>query len=317
LFGQCCGDAFGQQVEFLNAQEIRTKFPNGLHQIDDGGTWNLLAGQITDDSELALLLARTVVDQEKYDREKVAQAYAYWFRETAPFDVGNTIGTALRAVKPEHVERNIAAKAMSGAASMESQSNGSLMRISPLGLYGYRMNVDDLWRLACSESALTHPHIVCQQASALYVCAIAHAIESGCSAREVYDYSFDLAQHFNVETILMSALEEAPSNTREMNQQAGWIINAFQNALYQLLHCSSAGEAIINTTALGGDTDTNAAIAGALCGAVFGRDSIPFSWRQLILSCRPHPVIHPAHPRPLCLWPADLTILTERLLLCG
>jgi ADP-ribosylglycohydrolase len=115
----------------------------------------------------------------------------------------------------------------------------------------------------------------------------------------------------------MNALEEAQDNTPEMATQAGWVINAFQNAFYQLLHCSSTGEAIINTTALGGDTDTNSAIAGALCGAVFGRDSIPFSWRQLILSCRPHPVIRPAHPRPLCLWPSDLTVLAERLLLCG
>jgi ADP-ribosylglycohydrolase len=67
----------------------------------------------------------------------------------------------------------------------------------------------------------------------------------------------------------------------------------------------------------GGDTDTNAAIAGALVGAVYGRDSIPVSWRQSVLSCKPHSVIGAAHPRPLCLWPSDLGILTEQLMICG
>ena len=300
LFGQCTGDALGQQVEFLDPQTIRSKFPEGLRTMNDGGTWSTLAGQITDDSEMALLLARTIIQEERYDAGQVAQAYQYWFDETSPFDIGNTIGAALR-----------------NTPNPDSQANGSLMRISPLGIYGYRMSIERLWGFACIESALTHPNPVCQHACALFVCAIANAIESGRTPQEIYAFALNLATQQNVEAVLLNALQNAQTNVPEVTSQQGWVINAFQNAFYQLLHCSSAEEAIINTTALGGDTDTNAAIAGALSGSVFGRDSIPFFWRQMVLSCRPHPSIGAEHPRPLCLWPSDIPMLSERLLLCG
>jgi ADP-ribosylglycohydrolase len=80
-----------------------------------------------------------------------------------------------------------------------------------------------------------------------------------------------------------------------MHTNAGWVVHAFQNAFYQLLHASSAEEAIVNSVMQGGDTDTTPAIAGALVGAVHGRDSIPVSWRQFVLSCKPHTAIGVEH----------------------
>lgn len=115
----------------------------------------------------------------------------------------------------------------------------------------------------------------------------------------------------------MDALKNAQTSLPEMHVNTGWVVTAFHNAFYQLLHAPTAEEGIVNTVAQGGDTDTNAAIAGALLGAVHGRDSIPFFWRQMVLSCKPHPVTRAEHPRPLCLWPTDLPILTEQLLICS
>jgi hypothetical protein len=68
----------------------------------------------------------------------------------------------------------------------------------------------------------------------------------------------------------------------------------------------------------GGDTDTNAAIAGALLGAVHGRAGIPAGWRNLILTCRPLaglPTVHRPRPRPF--WPVDALELAERLVCLG
>ncbi len=65
---------------------------------------------------------------------------------------------------------------------------------------------------------------------------------------------------------------------------------------------------------LGGDTDTNAAIAGALLGAVGGRRAIPDRWMRAVLSC--HPVEGAAgvkQPRPTTFWPVDALVLAERL----
>jgi ADP-ribosylglycohydrolase len=308
FLGQCAGDALGQQVEFQSAAEIRKKYPGGIRTMEDGGTWHVLAGQITDDSELALLLARSIVSVGSYDIEKVAQAYYYWFHESSPYDIGNTIRKALSVPNPS-------ASSMCAAANQDSQANGSMMRISPLGIHGFRMSSEDLWQLACKESELTHPNPICQQACGLYVCAIADAIRSGKSPADLYDAVCKLAQKQNVDSILMDALTRAETSLPDMTRNAGWVVSAFQNAFYQLLHASSAEEAIVNSVMQGGDTDTTAAIAGALIGAVHGRDSIPISWRQLVLSCKPHVVSGAAHPRPLCLWPSDLGILTEQLMI--
>jgi hypothetical protein len=67
----------------------------------------------------------------------------------------------------------------------------------------------------------------------------------------------------------------------------------------------------------GGDTDTNGAIAGALLGAVHGRDAIPPQWLRSILSCRPLPDSGTSNPRPIEFWPVDALRLAEKLLVLG
>ncbi len=61
LIGQFVGDALGSQVEFFSAQRIRYHYPHGLREISASLTWDTLPGQITDDSEMALALARTLI----------------------------------------------------------------------------------------------------------------------------------------------------------------------------------------------------------------------------------------------------------------
>jgi hypothetical protein len=65
----------------------------------------------------------------------------------------------------------------------------------------------------------------------------------------------------------------------------------------------------------GGDTDTNAAICGALLGAVYGLDAIPAQWVDRVLNCSPqagHPGVN--RPRPECFWPVDALELADRLI---
>ena len=61
LLGQLTGDALGSLVEFQSPHVIRCNYPEGVREMVDGGTWNTIAGQPTDDSEMALLLARMLV----------------------------------------------------------------------------------------------------------------------------------------------------------------------------------------------------------------------------------------------------------------
>jgi ADP-ribosylglycohydrolase len=96
--------------------------------------------------------------------------------------------------------------------------------------------------------------------------------------------------------------------------QQGWVLIAFGNALWQLLHARNFEGGVVDTVMRGGDTDTNAAITGALLGAVYGRAAVPIRWVEKILSCRPEAgQPHIRRPRPRCFWPVDALELAEQL----
>ncbi len=301
LLGQLAGDSLGSQVEFNSGEYMSWKHPNGLRELQDGGVWTIKAGQPTDDSELALKLARTLVRQKGYDPRTVLAGYIDWYH-SGPFDIGTTTRQALSG----------------GPPNPNSQANGSLMRISPLGIFGARCP-DQAVVWAREDSKLTHPHPVCQGACAAYVAALATAIGRETTAVETYQAALAEARRSPDEPTVLEALERAryepPDHLDEDNQ--GWVLIALQNAFYRLLHAENLEEGIVDTVQEGGDTDTNAAIAGALLGAVHGRAAMPQRWVDVLLACRPSWPTIPGkhhHPRPEEYWPVDALELAETLL---
>jgi ADP-ribosylglycohydrolase len=297
LVGQLAGDSLGSLVEFKSAAAIRAAYPDGVRELADGGTFGTLAGQPTDDSEMALMLARSLVANGDFVAEDVLGRYVYWL-ESGPFDCGNTVRASL------HGHRN-----------RDSQANGALMRVSPIGIAGAALPLDTVAAWAEADAALTHIHPVCLQVNALYAMAVATAVGSGSTPEELYRRIKAWAEDRNVDKAVSRAIRlaetEAPS---DFMRQQGWVLIAFQNALFQLLHATSFEEGVADTVMRGGDTDTNAAIAGALLGAVHGIEAVPQQWLQAILSCRPWEGdrrVH--HPRPECFWPVDALELAERL----
>ena len=69
LLGQPAGDSLGSLVEFQSSEQIRCNYPDGVRELADGGTWGTIAGQPTDDSEMALTLARILLKQRRYSLE--------------------------------------------------------------------------------------------------------------------------------------------------------------------------------------------------------------------------------------------------------
>src|SRR5258707_9907972 len=69
--------------------------------------------------------------------------------------------------------------------------------------------------------------------------------------------------------------------------QRGWVLIAFHKAFRHLATGTPIEDALIETVSKGGDTDTNAAICGALLGAAQGRAAIPVRWCMAVLACRP------------------------------
>ncbi|MDD4838687.1 MAG: ADP-ribosylglycohydrolase family protein [Synergistaceae bacterium] len=236
-----------------------------------------------------------------YNKETAKQKYMDWM-DSNPFGIGETTASGL-----------------SGRLNSKSQANGAMMRISPLAVYlskfGYAENED--WQIAdtraASDALITHPNPICIHANILFVRTLITLISSETDPAELYqkikEWSNEIGADRSLLTVIESAEKDPPSNYTE-NQ--GWVLIAFWNAIYQLLHAGSPLEGILNTVKSGGDTDTNAAIAGALLGARFGYDAFPKQWLDTVQACKPGG----ERPRPDIYWVGDIKNLTENIFNC-
>jgi ADP-ribosyl-[dinitrogen reductase] hydrolase len=287
LLGQAIGDSLGSLVEFKAAAEIARLFPQGVRNLADGGVYHTIAGQPTDDSEMALALARKIVELRGFEAKPVLDAYREWLT-TRPVDIGTT------------TERGLL-----GLHTTESESNGSLMRVSPIGVWA----AGDPARAAeaaRADSALTHPNPVCVEACAAYAAAISIGVVGG--GREAMR---EAALAFS-KGAAHQAIERGTA-PQDFFTRMGWVLVALQNAFHHL-RSSGFEEALVATVNAGGDTDTNAAVCGALLGAALGRQAIPPRWILPVLACRSTVDAGAPRPRPAIYWPDDILELAEALL---
>jgi ADP-ribosyl-[dinitrogen reductase] hydrolase len=312
MLGMVIGDSLGSLVEFQTAETIRSAYPGGVRNLAASPVWHTLPGQPTDDSELGLALARSLVRMRGYDPEDAASAYGRWYA-SGPFDCGQTTGLAFGAVAaaPEG-DKAWAAK---DKADRTSQSNGSLMRVAPIGVWA--SDPDEAAATASEDSALSHPHPVCRASCACFTAAISAAL-LGADRRGMMETALRIADAAGSEAApVATALRQAVAGVApaDFQRHMGWVLIALQNAFFHLAAGTAIEPALIETVGRGGDTDTNGAVAGALLGAADGRGSLPVRWVLPVLTCRPDAGLHPARPRPDEYWPDDLLDLTEALLL--
>ena len=298
LLGQLAGDSLGALVEFATAAEVARAYPAGPSELADGGVFGTLAGQPTDDSEMALSLARAILGRGAYDATATFEAYRAWYR-SGPFDSGSTTRAAL-----------------AGNVMGDSQANGSLMRAIPLAVLAHGWSPARAAEIGREDSALTHPNPVCRDAVGAFVVAAACALRSGERAA-AYHAALAWAHSAAAVAPVVESLERAASAAPVCDGESrGWVLVALRNAFFELLHAEGLEAGVVRTVRRGGDTDTNAAITGALLGAALGREAVPRQWRDALLSCRAHPD-RAKHPRPPEYWPIDCYEIAERLLLAG
>ncbi|HEY5191444.1 MAG TPA: ADP-ribosylglycohydrolase family protein, partial [Candidatus Deferrimicrobium sp.] len=88
LFGVAVGDALGATTEFMTPAQIRDRF--GVHREIVGGGWlKLPPGQVTDDTEMTLCVARGIAEPGRWDLTEIADRFARWL-SGGPVDVGAT-----------------------------------------------------------------------------------------------------------------------------------------------------------------------------------------------------------------------------------
>jgi fructose-1,6-bisphosphatase/inositol monophosphatase family enzyme/ADP-ribosylglycohydrolase len=329
LLGSLAGDSLGALVKFELPDRIdRDHSQGGPRWLDDGGSQQLAGGQPTGGGELALLLARTLVRDGGFDPEAVAVNYARWLHGwdqdfappvdpwQRPFDAGATTRRALQAVTVDDARSGSAARAAAAAADPTSQSSGALVRIGPLGIAGWRRDLNELAEAARADACLTHPHPICQESSALFAVTLAQAIRHGGTPDVVYERAREWAHAHCRQPAVTATLEWAammpPPN---FAAEQGQVLVALQNAFYRLLHSTSLTDGVVTTVRAGAFADANGAVCVELLGAVHGREALPAQWRRLIITCRPMPGYpHIYQPRPATYWPTDTLVLAERLI---
>lgn len=265
MLGQACGDALGTTLEFKSADRCQELYPQGLRDIVGGGAFNVEPGQVTDDTEMAMALARSLTAEGVYHRRKVREAYKAW-ANSRPIDMGGATSQALLQNSPNPV----------------TEANGALMRVSPLGVFLFDAPSALLaFGLGAADAALTHPSQVCQNASGIFVATIAHAIANPhLIAEQLFNFAHDLAIDLRAESAA-DDLEWA-ANRNLYPSASGHVRVAFRLAFYHLLHTKSFEEAVVDTVMRGEDADTNGAIVGALMGAAHGANSVPPRWEQTV-----------------------------------
>lgn len=294
LLGLIAGDNLGSHGEFKFKYEISKLYPKGIKNLIPGGIFNLEAGQPTDDGEMAISLSKAIINNKGFDKDIVLSSYIDW-AESDPFDIGITIGNSL----------------LNNSIDPNSASNGSLMRVAPIGIYGANLDLDTVAALAIQDAQCTHDNDIVFETNSIYARAISLAINSDISPRELFDQMVNWASIPVIREKMIEAILTPPKNMD--SYQKGFCLTALQNAMYHLYHTSDFSKAINSTFKQGGDSDTNCAITGALLGAVYGITSIPQQWIDSVSNCKPNHLS--LKPRPQHYWPHDILILSEQLLL--
>jgi len=312
LLGLAIGDALGTTLEFTAPHA--PAFPElaaGPHtDITGGGPFGVAPGQVTDDTQMACALFTRLISG-KTDASSIADAYVEWSH--VAFDIGNQTESALGLIEQGKSSLVAGKIAWSGTKA----GNGSLMRTTPIGVMAPS---DERCSLSLIDSAITHFDPRCRLACAAHNAAVGAAVaggdpkqmidaardELGGAAMEIsadYDAYVVETAVASLTTDLALAEEDDPrlyGPELHLHAHQGFVRVAFRLAFWELLHASTFAAAVIDAANRGGDADTNAAITGALYGALVGAEALPRKWRDLVLTAKPkhHAKLASAyHPR--------------------
>jgi len=274
LLGLACGDALGGPVEFKSRAEVAELHPGGLRDFVGGGWLSLAPGEITDDTQMTLAIARSLAETGTLDMNDIATRFIEWARSD-PKDIGLTTRAALNALG-SGVPWDEAGRRVSGFASGNAAGNGAVMRCAPVALR-YRRDPDALIAASKSIALITHADPRCQAAAVAVNLMIRHLLEGGATG----DLPGSVLQSID-EPETREALRRAPDLRREQVRSGGFVLDTMQAALWSLLQTDSLEEAVITAVNLGADTDTTGAVTGALAGAAYGASAIPSRWSDQV-----------------------------------
>jgi ADP-ribosyl-[dinitrogen reductase] hydrolase len=270
LVGLAVGDALGAPLEFVGRQQVRNHFPQGLRDMIASRVWN--KGEYTDDTQMALLIAQSLLRNTGFEASDLAKRFQAW-AATAK-DVGMqtraVVSMAAYLKDPESCSRRYHADHPESSAG-----NGAVMRCAPIALF-YLNSIEELVEVSRASARMTHHDPRAQSSCVILNACIRAAICSG-----VQDGRAEaLALLTESERSHWHRLERIESYKEEDIASSGYTVHTMEAAVWSFLTTASFEEAVIRAANLGDDADTIAAVCGSLAGGYYGYSAIPRRWRD-------------------------------------
>ncbi len=270
VVGLALGDALGAPFEFRRAKDIPDPIPAFALP------WmGLPPGSTTDDTAMARNLVRSLGERGEFDPQDVLARHLAWLRSNPP-DVGFLTGAVLRRVAGGSRAEDAARAIWEERGPETSAGNGSVMYCAPLGA-AYANRPAELEHLAPRLSGLTHFDGRCRTACLAVTLAVAALVREEPPDAAVRLASSSVLHREGGEEL--EFLVEAAGRARPLDgPDRGFCLFAAAIGLQAIIEGGAFEPGLRRVVSLGGDTDTNAAVAGALLGAATGRSGLPSEW---------------------------------------
>jgi ADP-ribosylglycohydrolase len=271
LLGAAAGNALGLPVEGEYHRSIERHYPGGITEVDAeelNRPWD-------DDLAQTAALAASIVDG--FDQQGFADRLLTWSK-----DNGRGIGNLTADVMAElgaGTPASDAARVVWEQSAMYAAGNGAIMRCSPVALR-YRRSGAQVVTVARAQAAVTHYSPLCQWSSALLCTALAVSLSGGWPDPQVLADAALAAgapEEVGTEALFVQGLAIGDLGLDDP-MDMGFTLKAMQVGLWAFEQDRNFADVLVEVVRQGGDTDTNAAIAGAVMGARLGRSAIPESW---------------------------------------
>jgi ADP-ribosylglycohydrolase len=265
LLGLATGNALGVPTEFLGtAASIAAVFPGGLRDIRRADRPD---SPYDDEVALAVLLAEEMLEHE-LDLRRLARRWAEWAHRD-----GRGIGAWTRTAL-QHIHLHDSPPASTGGHA----GSDALSRCLPVALRCVHQPAN-LVSGTYHTAVLTNPDERCAWG------AVAVNVAAGCCLQGRRDFIADVLEVLKVNSApedLLAAVRRVPLERREELPVAGpherSVVHGVEIALWFAYHEPNLERGLIWLANAGGDTDTNAAVAGGLMGARDGEGAVPGRW---------------------------------------
>lgn len=293
LIGQCLGDAIGFVVEGYSPPACR-RYVEDFLKTDKaeqfGGHFPFPFGQYSDDSQLARELMQSYAVCRKFDPADYAERLKMIFIEKRIVAFGYSTKEAVKRLC-------LGTSWEESGAPSPSAGNGSAMRAAPVGLFFFD-NPEMLIQAAHDQGRITHRDPRSSAGAIAVSGAVAVALQekpirpdrflatlgewtgrvSPVFAAELAKLSewLPLPPEEAAEVIADAGFDAEYIDDDEWKGISGYVVSSVLWSLYSFLRTpEDYWETICTAISAGGDTDTTAAMAGAISGAYLGLGGIP------------------------------------------